>query len=281
MTKAEFLQRISGKENYSTVENTLALLQEISGIITNLSEEEKKLDNKLNEIICSQPFAIDNANEIMQKILQKKAAKNLEEYQKTEAEYVKVLQEKEQFEMYQNCLISIYDRYRIEETVSALAEIFQKYAGKRVGEKTKAKISAELAEKANSNFYFLDYSSDGLSLYIYRNLPKTNKYIDNSLRYHVYLRTTNENGNNITYTIFDTDGKLKKITKENFNLCEYKVPENLVEYVENKQKQVDKINSIRKQLEQACNEYNGNNLFEMKYIRKDDYNNIIDFDFKS
>lgn len=120
----------------------------------------------------------------------------------------------------------------MQESKPILQKVFDKYIGKRIGEKTKQKIQDELKEYGLGVYWFCEYS-DTFKFDVY--------YIEDCL---LEFELITREG------IYDKNGKLKQLDFENM-YC-YQVSE----YVENIEERMEEMERLEKEIEQKEKELN-------------------------
>lgn len=137
------------------------------------------------------------------------------------------------------------------ENIQAVIDIFNKYSGRRCGEKTKENIRKE-AQENGMNIYFTDDEIVFCTgLYGYDRIPVFTKYV-----------------NGIKYTITDNNNKINILDKDCFKLPD---PNTIIEdieiYVRTKEIEFFKLQQMYKELEEKIKEYNENNPFNHQSIK--------------
>lgn len=147
------------------------------------------------------------------------------------------------------------------EYLPKVLEIYNKYAGKRVGEKTKEKIRTEIHELL-----------DGLNVNVYINNDGVNYSILNSKWDALYFRYDSEYKKRLG--MWNDEGKLNKLDVSMFNPKNITYIDNSEEYIAAKKAQAEKIKELSNELEKARNIYNENlceGINRMDYGKTDGY----------
>lgn len=122
----------------------------------------------------------------------------------------------------------------IQETKPVLQKVFDKYIGKRIGEKTRQKIENEFKEYGLSVYWHCIYYGSSSMIF-------SVDYIENnSLSYELYLQEG----------IYDEDGKLEHLNFD--DMCCYKVNE----YVENIEERMEELERLKEEIKQKEKELN-------------------------
>lgn len=148
-----------------------------------------------------------------------------------------------------------------EEYLPKVLDAYNKYAGKRVGEKTKEKIRTEIYELF-----------DGLNVNVYINNDGVNYSILNSKWDILYFRYDTENKKRLG--MWNEEGKLNKLDVSMLNPKDIKYIDNSEEYIAAKKAQADKIRELSNELENARNIYNENlceGINSLEYGKTDGY----------
>ena len=148
-----------------------------------------------------------------------------------------------------------------EEWLPKVLEIYNKYAGKRVGEKTKEKIRTEIHELL-----------DGLNVNVYIDNDGVNYSILNSTWDRLYFRYDTENKKRLG--MWNSEGKLNKLDVSMFNPKDIRYIYDSEEYMAVKKAQAEKIRELSIELEKARNIYNENlceGINRLDYGKTDGY----------
>ena len=130
-------------------------------------------------------------------------------------------------------------------------DIFNRYSGKKCGEKTKEKIRTE-AKENGINMYFVD---DGITFYMglygYDRITLYTRYIDG-----------------VKQTITDNDNKINTLEANMFHLPDAEtIIDNVEVYTEEKEAEFLRLKEMYKALDEAIKDYNNNCPFKSQYIR--------------
>lgn len=148
-----------------------------------------------------------------------------------------------------------------EEYLPKVLDAYNKYAGKRVGEKTKDKIRTEINELL-----------DGLNVNVYINNDGVNYSVLNSSWDILYFRYDTEYKKRLGMR--NEEGKLNKLDVSMLNPKDIKYIDNSEEYIAAKKAQAEKIRELSNELEMARNIYNENlceGINRMEYGKTDGY----------
>lgn len=150
----------------------------------------------------------------------------------------------------------------ITELLPIVCEVYQKYAGKRIGEKTNKKIWDEIHNTTGESVYcdidgmrFYPYDCGTVTLYF-------GMYDDPAARY-----------GKSNYKMYDSEGKLNKLTPDMF-IYHKQYIDNIPAYIEKKRELADKIKELCNQLEEARTEFDENlpyGLYRLDYGKTDTY----------
>lgn len=131
----------------------------------------------------------------------------------------------------------------IAEYMQPILDIYNKYAGKRIGDKTREKIRDavnELLKDVQARAYI---DVDGLSYYVL-----------NTNWERLYFKY--ENGKK--YTFYDIDGRMNKLEMSMFSDMEMTYIEDIEKYIVAKTKQAARIKELSIELENVRKEYTNN-----------------------
>lgn len=148
-----------------------------------------------------------------------------------------------------------------EEYLPKVLDVYNKYAEKRVGEKTKDKIRTEINELL-----------DGLNVNVYINNDGVNYSVLNSSWDILYFRYDTENKKRLG--MWNEEGKLNKLDVSMLNPKDIRYIDNSEEYIAAKKAQAEKIRELSNELEMARNIYNENlceGINRMEYGKTDGY----------
>ena len=129
----------------------------------------------------------------------------------------------------------------LHEYLDKILEVYNTYAGKRVGEKTKGKIRTAINELLGDNaIAFIDYS--GLHYTLHHYTWET-----------VWFGWDKESDKR--FGMWDKDGKLNRFTPKMFTIDKEYI-ENVDSYIETKAQKVTEIRNQANRLMEMCKEYN-------------------------
>jgi hypothetical protein len=174
-----------------------------------------------------------------------------EELKQIAADYKQNAEKEQTLKRYLTVYKSNAEKLYILENMQTIIDIFNKYQGKKCGEKTKDKIKAE-AKENNISMYF----SDGIitffmGLYGYDRIEVYTKYIDGKKQ-----------------TITDNDNKINCLDLNMFHLPTHEqIIDDVEAYTEQKEAEFLKLKQLYQALEEATKEYNKNCPFKSQYIR--------------
>lgn len=134
----------------------------------------------------------------------------------------------------------------ITELLPIVCEVYQKYAGKRIGEKTSKKIDDEIKTATGEHVYC---NNDGMRLYPYNCNAVT-------LYFGMYNDPSANYGKS-NYKMFDSEGKLNKLTPEMF-IYHKQYINDIPAYIEEKRELADKLREMAKQFEEVREKFNKN-----------------------
>lgn len=120
----------------------------------------------------------------------------------------------------------------IQESKPILQKVFDKYIGKRIGEKTKQKIQDELKEYGLGVYWYCEYS-DTFKFTVY--------YIEDCILEFDLIPSKG---------IYDENGKLKQLDFENMYCYQVK------EYVENIEERMEELERLEEEIKQKEKELN-------------------------
>lgn len=150
----------------------------------------------------------------------------------------------------------------ITELLPIVCEVYQKYAGKRIGEKTSKKIDDEIKTATGEHVYC---NNDGMRLYPYNCNTVT-------LYFGMY-NDPSANYGKTNYKMYDSEGKLNKLTPEMF-IYHKQYIDDIPAYIEEKRELAEKIKELCNQLEEARTEFDENlpdGLYRLDYGKVDTY----------
>ena len=174
-----------------------------------------------------------------------------EELKQAEAEFEKSAKEEQTLKRHLTVYKSNAEKLYILENMQTLIDIFNKYSGKKCGEKTKEKIRTE-AKENNINMFFTDDTiTFYVGLYGYDRITIYSKYIDGEEQ-----------------TITDNENKINTLSADMFHLPEQgAIIDNVEAYTEEKEAEFLKLKEMYQALEEATKKYNRNCPFKAQYIR--------------
>lgn len=147
------------------------------------------------------------------------------------------------------------------EYLPKVLDVYNKYAGKRVGEKTKEKIRTEIRELL-----------DGLNVNVYINNDGVNYSVLNSTWDILYFRYDTEYKKRLG--MWNDEAKLNKFDVSMFNPKNITYIDNSEEYIAAKKAQAEKIRELSIELENVRNVYNENlceGINRLEYGKTDEY----------
>ena len=174
-----------------------------------------------------------------------------EELKQAEADFEKSAYKEQTLKRYLTVYKSNAEKLYKLENIQTIIDIFNKYSGKKCGEKTKEKIRTE-AKENNINMYFVDDEiTFYMGLYNHERITLFTRYIDG-----------------VKQTIIDNENKINVLTKDMFHLPEAEtIIDNVEAYIEEKEAEFLKLKEMYKTLEEAIAQYNKNCPFKHQYIR--------------
>lgn len=131
----------------------------------------------------------------------------------------------------------------INEKVPKVFEILQKYAGKRIGDKTEDKIDSEIKDVTGLRVSFR--YSRGISIYFDYPLIHSSSITF----YPKYI-------NGVAFQQFDHEGKLNVIKPEFYQLSNYEYIDDIHKYINDKQAKLIEINEKIQELRTEISDYN-------------------------
>ena len=174
-----------------------------------------------------------------------------EELKQAEAEYLTNTQKEQKLKRYLKAYRSNAEKLYILENIQTIIDIFNKYSGKKCGEKTKEKIRAEAKENNISMYFSDDAITFYMGLYGYNTTTIYTRYIDG-----------------LKQTITDNENKINILNANMFHLPALdSIIDNVEAYTEEKEAEFLKLKELYKALDEAITEYNKNNPFKHQYIR--------------
>lgn len=174
-----------------------------------------------------------------------------EELKQAEADFLKNTEAEQTLKRHLKIYKSNAEKLYILENIKTVIDIFNKYSGKKCGEKTKEKIKAEAKEHNISMYFSDDEVTFFMGLYGHDRITVFTRYIDG-----------------VKQTITDNDNKINVLTKDMFHLPELETVINNVEaYTQKKEAEFLQLKKMYKALDEAITEYNKNNPLKHQYIR--------------
>ena len=186
-----------------------------------------------------------------EKLREYKNAGQVEKIKKAEADFLKDAEKEQTLKRYLKVYRSNAEKLYILENIQTVIDIFNKYSGKKCGEKTKEKIKAEAQENGVNMYFTHSTIVFCMGLYGYDRKEVYTRYIDGKEQ-----------------TIIDMENKINELTKNMFHLPDTESIINDVEgYTEQKQAEFLKLKQMYEALEEATTQYNKNCPFKHQYIR--------------
>lgn len=135
----------------------------------------------------------------------------------------------------------------LTEILPAVLDVYNKYAWKRVGEKTRDKIRAAVKEVLGDNEKYISVyiDSDGINYSILNSAWKR--------AYFCYNQETKK-----SYSMWDADGKMNKLESFMFHLYKGEYIEDSKKYIAMKREQAEKIKELSIEIEKAKKEFDDN-----------------------
>lgn len=179
----------------------------------------------------------------------------IEELEKAEADFLKHTEKEQTLKRYLTVYKSNAEKLYILENIQTIIDIFNKYSGKKCGEKTKEKIKAEAKENNISMYFSDDEITFYMGLYGYDRITLFTRYIDG-----------------VKQTITDNENKINTLDKSMFHLPEVEaIIENVEVYTEEKEADFLRLKEMYNALDEAIKQYNNNCPFKHQYIREGIY----------
>lgn len=150
----------------------------------------------------------------------------------------------------------------VMENLPIFIDILNKYAGKRIGDKTENKIKDEFKTATGLyGFFSRSYNGciNGISISTGNYLLKDNS-VDVVIKYGV--------------DIFNSDGKLNTLTIESFSLCGYEESayiNDIDAYIEKKKAEINVINEKCRELANLMKEYNASKIDGLIYLQNSNF----------
>lgn len=135
----------------------------------------------------------------------------------------------------------------LTEILPAVLDVYNKYAGKRVGEKTRDKIRAAVKEVLGD---------DEKHISVYIDSDGVNYSILNSAWKRAYFCYNTETKK--SYSMWDADGKMNKLESFMFHLYKGEYIEDSEKYIAMKREQANKIKELSIEIEKARKEFDDN-----------------------
>lgn len=174
-----------------------------------------------------------------------------EELKQAEADFVKDAEAEQTLKRYLTVYKSNAEKLYILENIQTIIDIFNKYSGKKCGEKTKEKIKAEAKENNISMYFSDDEITFYMGLYGYDRIALFTRYIDG-----------------VKQTITDNENKINTLEKSMFHLPDAdSIIDNVEAYTEGKEAEFLRLKEMYNTLDEAIKQYNNNCPFKHQYIR--------------
>lgn len=187
-----------------------------------------------------------------EKLREYKNAGQIEKIKKAEADFLKDAKKEQSLKQCLTVYKSNAEKLYILENIQTIIDIFNKYSGKKCGEKTKEKIRTEAKENGINMYFTHNTIVFCMGLYGYDRKEVYTKYIDGKEQ-----------------TITDAENKINELSKNMFHLPDAESIINDVEgYTEQKQAEFLKLKSMYEALEEATKQYNNNCPFKHQYIKE-------------
>lgn len=255
---------LNRKDGWTEKRDIMKRFEELVNEIKVLSD---KLKNTQNEIETEEEnfskFVVEyfNGKSLREKVEQKKTDDKFKQKKEEHTLAIEHLKNVETFRklkmkiMQNNARTSLFN-----ETLPTIIEVWNKYEGKRCGEKTFDKIRNEIYEKTNCRIYLTGYNSDIIAInhkdYCFANSYEVKAY----LKYDHKMRI---------------DNVIQHITMDDFH-TEKKYIENVDIHIHNMLSAYSNAQAKKKELENAYAEFNLMTVdgIENLYIHKDSYSII-------
>lgn len=180
---------------------------------------------------------------------------NTEEIKKVEADFLKDAKKEQTLKRFLTVYKNNAEKLYILENIQTIIDIFNKYSGKKCGEKTKEKIKTEAKENGISMYFSDDEITFCMGLYGYDSITVFTRYIDG-----------------VKQTITDNDNKINVLETSIFHLPDAEtIIDNVEEYTEGKEAEFLKLKQMYQELEEATKQYNKNCPFKSQYTREGIY----------
>lgn len=211
---------------------TMERIKIISGNIKTL---EAKTDNYTHKDLCRSLFQNGKTKELEQ----------------AKADFLKNTEAKQTLKRYLTAYKSNAEKLYILENIQTVIDIFNKYSGKKCGEKTKEKIILEAKDNGISMYFSRKTIVFCMGLYGYDRIEVYTRYIDG-----------------VEQTITDNENKINVLDASMFHLPEWEcIIDDVEAYTEQKQAEFLRLKAMYEELENATREYNKNCPFKPQYIR--------------
>ena len=152
-------------------------------------------------------------------------------------------------EVYRKALRHNIEVAFITEMLPKICGVYQKYAGKRIGEKTEKKIRDEIKETINDdNNSYVSLYNNSLTIWAFheRVCLYFGRYDDPAAPY-----------GKSSYKAYNDEGKLNKLTPEMF-VYHKKYIEDIPAYIEEKKALAEKLAELSKEIEKVREQYDDN-----------------------
>ena len=174
-----------------------------------------------------------------------------EEMERVKLEYAKNNDLKQVLRRCQIVYRSNSEKLYVLENIQTVIDVFNKYVGKKCGEKTRQKIVDEVRENGVGMYFNDTCIMFYTGLCGYNRTEVHTKYIDGE-----------------RYMITDNDNKINELSLNMFNLPdEASVIDDVEQYVREKEAEFERLKAMYKELEEAVSNYNKNCPFRYQYIR--------------
>ena len=178
-------------------------------------------------------------------------AGNKEVIKTAEAEYTEKANREQELKRFLTVYKSNAEKLYILENIQMVIDIFNKYSGKKCGEKTKEKIKAEAKENGCAMYFSDDTIIFYMGLYGYDRIEVHTRYIEGEKQ-----------------TITDNENKIRELSDDMFHLPDADaIIDNVEEYTKQKEAEFLNLVELYKALEEATSKYNKNCPFKYQTIR--------------
>ena len=174
-----------------------------------------------------------------------------EELKQAEADFDKSVHKEQTLKRHLTVYKSNAEKLYILENIQTIIDIFNRFSGKKCGEKTREKIKAEAKENGINMYFVDDEITFYMGLYGYDRITVYTRYIDG-----------------VKQTITDNDNKINVLEANMFHLPDAEsIIDNVEVYTERKEAKFLRLKEMYKALDEAITEYNKNCPFKHQYIR--------------